>query len=337
MKVLFCMRNDYYRNFGEDSMQALKIKKYLNKIGVEVDVNYGQVDDYSSYDIVHLFNLKITGEIYKYYKTARYYKKKIVISPLYWDQNKYYNYINDLEGIKLWDKSKVYRQKILKGCSMVFPNSLMEEEFIRKEFGKFIQCSVINIGVDIPNDEIPLYNFKDRYNLDNYVVSVGRINKKNNQIALAEACDKLEMKLVLTGSVRDKEYLNKITTFKNVLYLGDMDEYDRYNAYKFAKLYVNSSFAEIVPIYCLEAAVSGCNILSTEEGSSIEYFKDIVNYCNPYCSDSILKELEIGLKKKKDRNLKSYVIQNYSWEKSAKNLYQNYLKIKKTKGFTENP
>lgn len=328
MKVLFCMRSDYYRNFGEDSMQALKIKKYLNKIGVEVDINYGQIDDYSNYDVVHLFNLKITGEIYKYYKTAKYYKKNIVISPLYWNQNKYYNYINDLEGIKLWDKSRVYRQKILKGCNMVLPSSLMEEEFIGKEFGNGIQCSIIHIGVETPSDEIPLYNFKDRYNLDNYVLSVGRINKKNNQIALAEVCNRLGIQLVLIGSTRDKEYINKVMEFKNVLYLGNTNEYDRYNAYKFAKLYVNLSFAEIIPIYCLEAAVNGCNILSTEEGSSIEYFKDMIKYCNPYSLDSILKELEIALRKKKDRNLKSYVIENYSLEKSVKNLYEAYLKIK---------
>ncbi|MBE6069239.1 MAG: glycosyltransferase [Clostridium lundense] len=328
MKVLFCMRSDYYRNLGEDSMQALKIKKYLKKIGVEVDINYGQIEDYSSYDIVHLFNLKIMGETYKHYKIARYYKKNIVITPLYWDQNQYYNYINDLEGIKLWDRSKIYRQKILKGCKMVFPSSLMEEEFIKGEFGKSTPCNIIHGGVEVPGDEIPLYNFKGRYNLDNYVLSAGRISKKNNQIALAEACDKLGMKLVLTGSVRDKEYLNKIMTFKNVLYLGGMDEYDRYNAYKFAKLYVNSSFAEIVPIYSLEAAVSGCNMLCTHQGSSIEYFSDMIDYCSPYDLDSIVQGLQIGVKKKKDKKLRNHIIENYNWQKVAKDLYESYLKIK---------
>lgn len=211
---------------------------------------------------------------------------------------------------------------------MIFPNSLMEEEFIKKEFGKIVPCNVVYGGLEIPGDEIPLYNFKERYNLDNYALSVGRINKKNNQIALAEACDKLGIKLVLIGSARDKEYLNKIIEFKNVLYLGDMDEYDRYNAYKFAKLYINSSFAEIVPIYSLEAAVSGCNILSTEEGSSIEYFKDMIDYCNPYDLDNILQGLQIGIKKRRDKKLKSYVLENYSWEKAARELYENYLKIK---------
>lgn len=328
MRVLFCMRSDYYRNFGEDSMQALKIKKYLKKIGVEVDINYGQMEDYSSYDIVHLFNLKITGEIYKYYKTARYYKKNMVITPLYWDQNKYYNYINDLEGIKLWNRSKIYREKILRGCKMIFPSSLMEEEFIKKEFGKqLISCNVIHGGVEITGDEIPLYNFKERYNLDNYVLSVGRINKKNNQIILAEACNRLGIQLVLIGSAGDKEYLNKIIAFKNVLYLGEMDEYDRYNAYKFGKLYVNPSFAEIVPIYSLEAAVSGCNVISTKEGSSIEYLTDMTSYCNPYELNDISNAIQIGMKTRRDKKLKSYVLENYSWEKSAKEFYESYLKL----------
>lgn len=327
MKVLFCMRSDYYRNFGEDSMQALKIKKYLKKMGVEVDINYGQIGDYSSYDIIHLFNLKITGEIYKYYKTAKYYKKNIVISPLYWDQNKYYNYINDLEGIKLWDKSKIYRQKILKGCKMTFPNSLMEEELIKKEFGKYVPCNVIYNGVEVQGEEIPLYNFKERYGLDNYILCVGKVSEKNNQIALAEACDKLGIQLVITGNAKDKVYLNKIMQFKNVLYLGEMDEYNRYNAYKFAKLYVNPSFVEIVPTYSIEAAVSGCNVLCTQEGSTLEYFKDMIDYFNPYEADSILNALKIAMKKRKDKKLKSYVLENYSWKKSAKCLHENYLKL----------
>lgn len=328
MKVLFCMRSDYYRNFGEDSMQALKIKKYLKKIGVEVDINYGQIGDYLSYDIVHLFNLKITGEIYKYYKTAKYYKKNIVITPLYWDQNQYYNYINDLEGIKLWDKSKIYREKILKGCKMVFLNSSIEEELIKREFGKYIPCKIIYNGVEIQGEEIPLYNFKERYGLDNYILSVGKLSKKNNQIALAKACSKLNLQLVLIGNTKDKQYVDSILELKNVLYLGTMDDYNLYNAYKFSKLYVNPSFVEANFLYSLEAAASGCNVICAQEGSSIEYFKDMAVYFNPYESDDILKVLQIAIKKRKDKKLVNHIIENYSWEKSAKNLYENYLTIK---------
>lgn len=328
MKILFCMRSDYYRNFGEDSMQALKIKRYLEKIGVEVEINYGQIGDYSSYDIVHLFDLKITGEIYKYYKTAKYYKKNIVISPLYWDQSKYYNFINDLEGIKLWDKSKIYKQKILKGCKMIFLNSLMEEELIKREFGKYIPCKIIYNGVEIQGEEIPLYNFKERYGLDNYILCVGKLSKKNNQIALAEACDKLGLKLVLIGNAKDKQHLDDIIEFKNVLYLGTMDDYNLYNAYKFAKLYVNPSFEETTSLYSLEAAANGCNIVCTQNGSSVEYFKDMASYFNPYEINDISRILQIIIKKRKDKKLVNHIIEKYSWEKSARDLYEAYLRIK---------
>ena len=79
MKVLLCIRNDYYRNFAGDSMQVLKTALYLRKIGVEVDINNGGIIDYSNYDIIHLFNLTRIGETYSYYKRAKFYKKNIVL------------------------------------------------------------------------------------------------------------------------------------------------------------------------------------------------------------------------------------------------------------------
>ena len=75
MKVLMCIRSDYFRNFGGDSRQMLKSVEYLRKLGVEAHINAGDITDFSSYDIVHLFNLASMGETYKYYKIAKSYKK----------------------------------------------------------------------------------------------------------------------------------------------------------------------------------------------------------------------------------------------------------------------
>ena len=62
MKVLLCVRQDYYRNFAVDSMKVIKTAEYLRKLGVTVDINDGGIYDYSSYDIVHLFNIDTAGE-----------------------------------------------------------------------------------------------------------------------------------------------------------------------------------------------------------------------------------------------------------------------------------
>lgn len=329
MKVLFCIRDDYYRNFAGDSMQVLKTAEYLRKVGVTVDINNGHIADYSGYDLIHLFNLTTIGETYKYYRIAKSYKKDVVLSPMYWNLKKYYSYINDLESIKLWDRCRIYRKEILKGCKMVYPNSKLEEELIENEFGKWMPCSIVYTGIEVENDDVPLYNFKERYNLNTYILCVGKIEKRKNQLMLAEVCNKLGIHLVLIGNVCEKKYFAECMKFKNVIYLGYMDSYNLYNAYRFAKFHILPSFVETPGLSSLEAAASGCNIISTSEGCAREYFKDMAAYCDPYNWDSIYESVKIGLTQKKDKKLKDHVLENYNWEKCVKTLYDSYLKVLK--------
>ncbi|MDW8801299.1 glycosyltransferase [Clostridium sp. A1-XYC3] len=327
MKILLCVRGDYYRNFAGDSVQVIKTAEHLKKMGVSVEINNGHIVDYSGYDIVHLFNLTMIGETYKYFKIAKSYKKNIVLSSVYWDFKKYYNHINDLESIKLWDRCKVYRTEILRGCKMVFPNSKAEGELIQKEFGGWVPCTVVYNGVEVENDDVPLYNFKGRHNLNNYVLCVGTIDKRKNQLLLAKVCSDLGAQLVLVGNIGDKNYFNECMKFKNVVYLGFMDNYNVYNAYRFAKLHVLPSFLETPGLSSLEAAASGCNIVSTIEGCAEEYFKKMALYCNPYDIDSVYESVRLGMKQNKNCSLKSYVTENYNWDKCIKVLYESYLKI----------
>lgn len=327
MKVLLCTREDYNKNIAGDSKIVLKTAKYLSKLGAEVQINTGDITNFSTYDIVHLFNLSRTGEIYKYYREAHRCKKNVVITPIYWDLTKYYEQNNETENLKLWNNCMPYREEVLKGCKMIFPNSEVEKEVITSRFGQRLPVKVIYNGVEVEHDETPLYNLKDRYNLNNYVLCVGRINPQKNQLGLAKACNELGIKLVLIGVVNDRAYLEKCKAFKNVLYLGFVDSYNIYNAYRFAKLHVLPSFVEASGLTSLEAAACGCNIVSTIEGSSSEYFKNYALYCNPYDEKSIIEVVEKGYKKRKDSKLKSFVEAHYSWESSINELYESYIKI----------
>lgn len=327
MKVLLCIRNDYNRNFAGDSMQILKTVQYLRKMGIEADINNGGIMDYSSYDIIHLFNLTRIGETYRYYKKAKFYKKNIVLSSVYWDLKKYYNYVNDSESIKLWDRCKAYRLEILKGCKMVYPNSKIEADIIKREFGNWVPCTVIYNGVQTENEEVPLYNFKERFQLNNYILCVGRICHRKNQLTLAKVCNNLGLQLVLIGNINDKEYFNKCVNYNNVIHLGFMDSYNIYNAYKFCKMHILPSFVETPGLSSLEAAAAGCNIVSTIEGSTSEYFGNMIQYCNPYDENSIAEAIIKTIKKPKSETLKKHILDNFNWEKCIKELYNSYNQI----------
>jgi len=327
MKVLLCVRQDYYRNFAVDSMKVIKTAEYLRKLGVTVDINDGGIYDYSSYDVVHLFNIDTAGETYRYYKIAHFYKKNLVISPMHWDMEKYHMLNNKIEIMDLYKKCSSYKEEILIKSKVIFCNSELEKDLIKKEFNVNTKCTIIYNGVEVENEDIPLYNFTDRYNLNNYVLCVGRICENKNQLALCSVCEKLGKQLVLIGNANDNEYLKKCTNFKNVIYLGFIDSYNVYNAYRFAKVHVNPSFVGMPGLASLEAAASGCNIVSTQEGCAKEYFKDMALYCDPYDNNSIFDAVKKGFEKKKDNVLKNYVNENYNFKKITNDLYKTYLEI----------
>jgi glycosyltransferase involved in cell wall biosynthesis len=269
------------------------------------------------------------GETYKYYKIARHYKKDIVLSPLYWNMSRYYKYINDLESIKLWEKCNLYRREIIRGCKVVYPNSVMEAEFLKNELCEKANYKVIYNGVEIINEETPLYSLKERYNLDNYVLSVGRICPIKNQLILSQICKELNIQLVLIGNINDKAYYEKCMNFDGTIYLGFLDSYNIYNAYRFAKLHVLPSFVETPGMSSLEAAASGCRIVSTNQGSALEYFKDEALYCDPYDDLSIYNSVKEGIKLDKNCELKKMVREKYNWESCTKELYESYKTILK--------
>lgn len=315
------------KSFAGDSKNVIMTAKYLKKLGVDVDINDGYITDYSNYDIIHLFNLTRMGETYKYYKQAHRQKKNIVVTPMYWNLKKYYYFKNDMENIKLIEKSNLYREEILKGSRMIYPNSEIEKDIIFNDFNTNSLYKIIHHGVEIEHEETPLYNFKARYNLNNYILCVARITPQKNQLALARACEKIGIGLVLIGRINDRPYYEECIKYKNVLYLGFLDSYHIYNAYRFCKMHVLPSFVEIPGLSSLEAAAYGCRIISTEEGSAKEYFKDMAGYINPYDESSILQSIFESLSKKKSSKLKNYVLENFSWEKCIKELYESYKQL----------
>lgn len=329
MKVLLCARADYIKSFAGDSKVILMTAKYLKKLGVEVDINPGGITDYSSYDIIHLFNLTRMGETYKYYRGAHSQKKNIVITPIYWNLVNYYNSRNQSENIRLWEKCKLYREEILKGCKMVLPNSQLEKNMLEKDFSSNFLYKVIPHGVEIEHEETPLYNLKARYDLNNYVLCVARITPQKNQLELARACNSIGVNLVLVGNINDRAYFEQCLQYKNVVYLGFVDSYNIYNAYKFAKLHVLPGFCETPGLSSLEAAATGCNIASTSEGSAEEYFKDMAEYFNPYDYNSLQAAVTKGFSHRKNSRLKTYVLENYNWAKCIEKLYDSYKELVK--------
>lgn len=327
MKVLLCVREDYLRNLAGDSVIAIKTAEYLRKKGVSASINRGSVADYSEYDIIHLFNLTRLTETFGCFALARRHKKPVVITPVYWDLSRYYAHTRDPAGLRMWREYREFRSEILCGSAMILPSSRAEAELIKKEYGRLLPTSVVYCGVDAPELETKRGAAAKAPYDGEYILCAARVCPRKNQLALAKAARSLGLRLVLAGGADNQDYLDRCMRFKNVTYAGFLSLRKLAPLYRGARLHALAGFVETPGLSNLEAAVCGCAVLSTAEGSAEEYFGDMAAYCDPYDPAALTGAVEAGLALRTQPRLKAHILENFTAERCLEPLLNAYSSI----------
>lgn len=331
MKVLMYIRKDYRKNIAGDSVLLIKTKEYLSKAKVEVDISSNTEENLDRYDIIHLFNTIRVFETYQFLKNTLKYKKKIVVTPIYWNYIKYLskNPTNNYR-ISYWKKQNPMRKEIFEKADMILPSSEIEMREIEKNFNIKAPYQVVFNGVDKIFAEGDSNNFLDKFQKKDFVLSVGRISPHKNQLALARVTKRLGTPLVLVGPINDLNYYHQcIQANKDILYISKTCHAKLKDIYAAAKVHALVSWYEIPGLVSLEAALGNCNVLTTKEGSTREYFKKYADYVDPYDVIDIEKKLIQSFKKPFDSSLKEYIIENFLWEKVVEKLISCYNYVTK--------
>jgi len=188
MRILMQNRYDALTHKGGDTYQMLFTKKYLEKLGVAVDISTELQPDLANYDIVHLFNITRVHETYIQHINAKKCNKKIILSPIYHSVKDIENYerknlgephrtiakiLGTTDRIQLaktfyyaarfpgaWNSfagqaARGYtnqQKEVLRNADLVIPNSEMEQNAINEELfsGKDtgIHFSIVYNGVN---------------------------------------------------------------------------------------------------------------------------------------------------------------------------------------------
>ncbi len=355
---------------GGDTIQMLKTKEYLEKLGIKVDISTELEPDLKEYDLVHLFNIIRPQEVYLQANNAKKQGKQVILSPIYVSYIEYLR--NDsvvfikilsnllkpsqIEYLKIIARAiinkefhrgtqsliiKGYRRlqkKILNLTDIMLPNSQSEINRLRKDIGINIPDNRI---IKVPNAidrEIfnynNIFNFKIPDNLMKYkncILCVARIEGRKNQLNLVKAVNNLPNKVVLIGKPAPNhiKYYKKIKqeAGDNVIFIGEIKHEDLPLYYFLAKVHVLPSWFETTGLSSLEAAAMGCNIVITKKGDTEEYFKDYAFYCEPDNIYSIRDAIINAYNTSLNENFREYVLQNYTWEKTAQKTLKAYEKL----------
>jgi glycosyltransferase involved in cell wall biosynthesis len=363
LKVLFQSRPNIFEARGGDTIQLEGTRKYLTKLGVSIDWEYSDRIDCSAYDLIHLFNITRPEETWLQLQNAKYQRKPIFLSTIYWNMDKLkeeeYQFVKhkstfkdlirsaaraslrfvnkDLNfkyrNEKLRGNNGVYdlQKKILQNVDVLLPNSIAERELIHRDF-PFTQNKpsyiVSNcIDFDLFNNINITRDWGIKRNLDVFILCVGRIEPRKNQLRLVQAMRESEIPVVMIGRQMSPEYYRLVKQSMKLsdVLIEEVGQKQLKQIYAAARVHVLPSIYETPGLASLEAGVMGCNIVTSEIGSQREYFGDMVEYCNPYDLVSINNAVRKALHRKWPNEIMQRHIQDhYRWEVAAKQTLEAY-------------
>ena len=371
MKVLLQSRRTLFTVPGGDTIQILKTQEYLEKVGVQCDLSLELEPDLRNYDIVHLFNITRPQEVFVQARNAQRQGKKVIISPIYVQYTEYERNArsfpfrilsnvlspHQLEYLKVLArviKNKEFHkgsrlvikngyrnavEKTLAICNGLLPNSESEMQRLRNDFElNSIPHWIVPNAVDQYIFDVNSVKISDKWlQFKDCVLCAARIEGRKNQLNVVRAMRRLPYKLVLVGSEapNHKAYAEKVRyeAGPNVFFLGQLSHEDIAELYYLAKVHVLASWMETTGLSSLEAGTMNTNLVITDKGDTMDYFKDLVYYCSPESIESIRQAILDAWSNPINPDLRNMILEHYTWENTARVTLESYSNIVGGEGY----
>lgn len=326
MKSLSILFNTYPIAFGcpgGGEVQLLKYIEALESLGVTC-LRYdpwNPVPQFITADIVHFFSVQ--GGSWPFCNYVRNVRKlPLIISPIIWIDDPAKYGMGEIEAL-------------LRMSDHILPNSQAECDQLASLFNiaPSFFSPIVN-GVDeIFFTQTSFSIFREHFDIQApFVLCMGNIEARKNQLRLIEALKGTGIHLVLAGQEREADYAEQCHALSdsNVHFVGILEhgsELQR-SAYAAAEALVLPSTLETPGLAALEAAAAGCRIAVTQEGCTREYFKDFAEYLDPCDTTSIRDAVQAAMHAPRRPEFSTFVKEHYMWKHAANQLivvYHNLL------------
>jgi len=339
MKIGFIAPLEITAVNGGVRTQALQTAFELGKLGVKVEFISPWQTSFDV-DLVHVFvaGPSTIGILNRCSELGI----KTVLSPVFFSNRtaKIINLSLRIEGLLAKIGSGIrsdfgIKSEACKLADIILPNTSAEAELIINGFGvNPTKISIIPNGVETRFADSNPDLFIEKYGLKDFVLFVGQSSApRKNLIKLMEASPNINSNIVVIGSLYNDDYGNWCKRLAkkagNVTFIDTLEHDSELlsSAYAACHTFILPSFFETPGIAAMEAALAGANIAITNKGGTNDYFGELVDYLNPKSSDSIAKAVNQSLQKKKSKELKKVILDNFSWNIIAEKTLTVYKKI----------
>jgi glycosyltransferase involved in cell wall biosynthesis/predicted SAM-dependent methyltransferase len=357
LRILLVARKELLA--GGPSIRIPILQQQLSKLGHTVDVCYDPAPDAAGYDVAHVFNVWAPHEALGQMRRLKQTGIPTVLSPIFLDlaesawaakavmliftqtndpaqREKYLDALANgslmldkrsrAQGIEIFPGGNAMLREIIMLADHLITLSIEEMQRISKCLGiAHRSFTLVRNAADYALFENASAKwFVKNFGVKDFVLCVGRIERRKNQALLLQALRESGLPVVLVGQNGEPDYEQVCRSLAppGTLFIPQLGRAELASAYAAARVCAQPSWAEGASLVDLEAAAAGCPLVVSNRASEFEYFGDAARYCDPADRKSILgavREAYGSFEKEKPVRvaLRERLKVTFTWENAA--------------------
>ena len=303
-----------------------KIKHY----GLDEQTKLAKIFKKTNLNLLHVphFNIPVN------------YKGKLIITihDLLWHEQKGKS-VTTLGPVKYYLKYFAYlfitKRAVQKACTILVPTETIKKTVCR--YYPFAKSKIIISKEGIANSYQRELNKKTKLKkrVKKQIIYTGSLYPHKNIELVIKSLKKLDRyKLIIVGSRnvfqdRTKKLVSRFKAKKQVIFKGYLDDQKLINLYQESMALVQPSLSEGFGLTGIEAMASKTPVLASNIDVFKEIYQDAAIFFDPKdCQDFADKVKELEYASRSQIIKKGVAVaKQYSWQKMAKQTYQEYLKL----------
>lgn len=215
----------------------------------------------------------------------------------------------------------------LEHSTLVLVQAPTELEEVERTFAVSIRDKTVWIpnGVEIDSDT----DVRSHRDID--VLVAGRIEERKNQLGVALALAGTGWNVTFVGgdNAKNAEYTKKfhrtISEHDNLQHIPHVPLPELRRLYARSKVFLSTSYFEVVSLTELEAVAYGCQLVTATSGYLSDYLGDLAAYVEPWADPETIREkVEAAVKHGINSDGMDLVRSDYTWTKSHRRLVEAY-------------
>ncbi len=351
--ILFRTRQNVFSQPGGDTIKMNRCVEGLRNLGYNIVVDTEGKEDITKYDLVQLFNFALKDHTESIAKECVHKNVPYVVDTMYEDWPKFFNkmitsyhclnaYVNEGQNRDKWlNFEEQIRNSIpcdkwdnsftANHASAIYVSGKNEESNILKDYPNAKRVRTVYCGSEVSDFRDGGELFRNKYGIDNFILCVGRLETRKNQLMLLKALEDSDLTLVFasSGFTYQPEYEKACRSFKRkgqTIFLERLTPEELTSAYQAAKVHALPSWYELPGLVSLEAAKLGANVVASKYGTIEDYLKEYAFYCRPDDAESICAAVTAAYYAPRRTQLVD-LADSYSWDNTCKAISDLYEEV----------